>query len=145
MDIFSDDNRRNPYPFYAQMRAANPVFKVPPPFDAWLLFDFDSVHRALSNHDEFSNRVPAPTNWFIFYDPPKHTKLRGLISKAFTPRMIANLEPAIRDLSKTLLDQALERNKNEFDLATEYSVPLPMKVIAQMIGIPGSDWHRFKS
>src|SRR5258708_191088 len=105
MDIFSDDNRRNPYPLYAQMRTSAPVFRVPPPFDAWMIFDYDGVMRALADHESFSNRVPAPGNWFIFKAPPQHTKLRALISRAFTPRIITNLEPRIRELSRTLLDQ----------------------------------------
>src|SRR5437773_2698083 len=109
MDIFSDDNRRNPYPLYAQMRSMAPVFKVPLPFDAWMIFDYDGVKRALSDHESFSNRVPAPANWFIFEDPPKHTKLRVLVSKAFTPRMSTNLEPLIRELSRSLLDKVIDR------------------------------------
>ena len=145
MDIFSDDIRRNPYPIYAQVRAISPVFKIPPPFDAWGIFDYDGVKRVLSDQETFSSRVPAPKNWFIFFDPPRHTKLRAIISKAFTPRVIGELESFIRHLSRTLLDEALNSGQNTFDLATQYSIPLPMKVISQMIGIPTSDWAQFKS
>ncbi len=109
MDIFSDDNRRNPYPLYARIRSMAPVFKVPLPLDAWMIFDYEGVKRALSDHESFSNRVPAPANWFIFEDPPKHTKLRVLVSKAFTPRMSTNLEPLIRELSRSLLDKVIDR------------------------------------
>lgn len=143
MDIFSDENRRNPYPLYSRMRAVAPVFKVPSPFDAWLIFDYDGVKRVLSDHDSFSNRVPAPDNWFIFKDPPQHTKLRALISKAFSPQIIANLEPRIRQLSRDLLDRVLDRG--EMDLAVDFAVPLPMKVIANMMGIPEDDWPQFKA
>src|SRR5215212_2842778 len=125
MDIFSDDMRRNPYPAYATLREISPVFKIPPPFDAWAIFDYDGVRRALSDHDNFSSRVPAPRNWFIFFDPPRHTKLRAIISKAFTPKMIVGLEPRIRSLSRELLDQAISRGDGIIDLAAEYSVPLP--------------------
>src|SRR5215212_3779114 len=124
MDIFSDDIRRNPYPLYAQMRGMSPIFKVPPPFDAWMIFDFETVKRALSDAETFSSRVPAPRNWFIFFDAPRHTKLRAIISKAFTPKMIAGLEPRIKALSRQLLDEKI--SLGEFDLATDYSVPFPM-------------------
>ena len=142
VDLFSDDVRRNPYSLYDQMRSLSPLLYVPPPFDGWLIFDYDGVKRALNDHELFSSRVPAPRNWFIFFDPPAHSKLRGLISRAFTPKSIAAIESHIRELSGQLLAQALRQT--EFDLAAELSVPLPMKVIARMIGIPPADWERFK-
>ena len=141
-EFFSDEARRNPFPIYTQMRNAFPTFQVPPPFDMWMVFDYDSVKRVLSDHEAFSSRVPAPDNWFIFFDPPQHSKMRALISRAFTPKSIAALEPRIRDLSHKLLDNILTRD--EVDIATEYSVPLPMTVIAEMIGIPSADWQRFR-
>lgn len=142
MDFLSDDVRRNPYPLYQQMRARSPLLRVPPPFDAWMVFDYDGVKRVLADHETFGSQVPAPRHWFAFYDPPRHTKLRALVLRAFTPRVIANLEPRIRELSRQLLDAAVERG--EMDLAAEYAVPLPMKVIAELIGIPAGDWPRYK-
>ncbi len=143
MNIFTDENRRNPYPLYTRMRSMSPVFKVPPPFDAWMIFDYEGVKRVISDHESFSSGVKGPRNWFIFKDPPTHTKLRALISKAFTPRMIANLEPFIRELSRSLLAEVIERG--EMDLAGDFAIPLPMKVIAHMIGIPGADWPKFRA
>lgn len=141
-DLFSDEVRRNPFPMYDYMRSGSPVLQAPPPFNLWMIFDYDGVRRTLTDHAAFSNAVPGPKNWFILFDPPRHTKLRGLLAKAFTPRMVTNLEPRIRQLSRQLLDQALSRR--EMDLASEYAVPLPMMVIADMIGIPPADWERFR-
>jgi len=143
MDFFSDDVRRNPYAVYAQMRANSPAFYVPPPFDGWLIFDYDSVKRVLTDHTLFSSCVPAPRHWFVFQDPPSHTKMRALISRAFTPRMVTELEPRVRELSRSLLDRVAEQGS--MDLALDYAVPLPMKVIAGMIGIPSADWAVFKA
>jgi len=117
------------------------VLRVPPPFDAWVISRYDDVKRALNNHETFSSRVPAPP-WFIFFDPPVHTKLRALISRAFTPRMISGLEPRVRRLSRELL--AKTEGRTEIDLAAEYSVPLAMQIIGGMIGIPAEDWARFR-
>lgn len=141
-DLFSDKVRRNPFPMYEYMRSENPVLKAPPPFDLWMIFDYQQVKRALTDHAAFSSAVRGPKDWFIFFDPPRHTKLRGLLKTALTPRVFASLEPRIRELSRQLLDQCLPRG--EMDLATEYAVPLPMMVISEMIGIPLSDWERFK-
>lgn len=140
MDLFSDEMRRNPYPQYDQIRAHAPVLRVPPPFDAWAIFDYEGVKRALNDHEAFSSRVPAP-QWFIFFDPPAHSKLRALISRAFTPRIVGGLEPRIRKLSRELLDAVVDRG--EADLAREYSVPLPMQVVAGLLGIPPEDWSRY--
>jgi cytochrome P450 len=141
MEIFSDENRRNPYPLYDYMRATSPLLRVPPPFNGWMVFDYETVKWLLNDPQTFSSRVPAP-KWFIFSDAPEHTKLRGLISRAFTPRVIANLEPRIRELSAELLDSVMDRGT--FDLVSEYAVPLPMKVLAGMIGIPLSEWATYK-
>src|SRR5260221_4887541 len=147
MDLFSDEMRRNPYPAFDQMRSASPVFHLAP-FDLWMVFDFEGVKRVLVEHAPFSSdlsHVPGhgnPGEWFIFFDPPRHTKLRALISKAFTPRVVANLEPRIRELSRQLLDQTIERGA--MDLVADFAVPLPMLVIAEMIGVPAADWPRYK-
>src|SRR6185369_1780200 len=95
-DLFSEEMRRNPFAVYDQLRASSPAFKVPPPFDAWMIFDYDGVKRVLNDHGAFSSCVPAPRNWFIFLDPPQHTKLRALISRAFTPRVASALEARVQ-------------------------------------------------
>jgi cytochrome P450 len=141
-DFFSDDMRRSPYPIYDQLRSASPVFHVPPPFDAWLIFDYEGVWRALNDHDAFSSKVPSPPNWFIFFDPPRHTKQRGLIARAFTPRVVTNLEPFIRRLSRELLDAVVEGGA--IDLVADYAAPLPMTVIAELLGMSGVDLPRFQ-
>src|SRR5439155_14942389 len=80
--------------------------------------------------------------WFIFLDPPRHTRMRSLIQRAFTPGTVAALEHRIRELSRHLIDQVIERG--EMDMAADFSVPLPMMVIAQMLGVPAADWLQFK-
>src|SRR5262249_53313555 len=114
--------------------------------DVWMIFDYAGVKRALQDHDAFSSRAAppggGPLDWLIFFDPPRHTKLRALIMRAFTPRVVADLEPRIRELSREILDQTIERG--EMDLCADYAVPLPLMVIAEMIGIPVADRPRFK-
>src|SRR5688572_2185114 len=111
-NLFTDDVRRNPYPLYAKVRALSPVFRDPES-GVWMIFDYSGVKRALDDHERFSSRHGP--DWMIFTDPPRHTKLRALISKGFTPRSVANLEPRIRELSRQLLDRVIERG--EMDLA----------------------------
>src|SRR5438046_3104345 len=101
MDIFSDDNRRNPYPLYDQIRSASPLMRHPQS-GLWMVFDYEGVNQVLTDHETFSSRHGP--DWIVFTDPPRHTKLRALISRAFTPRSVANLEPRIAELSRELLD-----------------------------------------
>jgi cytochrome P450 len=109
-----------------------------------MVFDYDSVKRVLTDHTSFSSHAVAGrvARWMVFQDPPRHTKLRALITSAFTPKSILNLETRIRNLSAGLIDSVIE--KGEMDLLEEYAVPLPMKVIAQMLGIPSQDWPQFR-
>jgi cytochrome P450 len=142
--FFSDEVRRNPYPWYEQVRSASPVLRDPDS-DTWMLFDYASVRRAMDDHESFSSRVTHPggraPEWLVFLDPPRHTQLRAIVGRAFTPRAIAALEPRIRELSRELLDRAAQRG--EVDLVAEYSGPLPAMVIAEMMGIPLADRPRF--
>jgi cytochrome P450 len=139
IDLFSPDLRRNPYPVYEALRRSSPVVREPRS-GLWMVFTYDGVKRVLTDPATFSSRHGP--DWLIFADPPRHTKLRALVSQAFTPRTIANLEGRIRALSRELLDP--HAGRETIDLATEYAVPLPMRVIAEMLGVSAEDRGRFQ-
>src|SRR5690606_21081835 len=111
MSLFPDDVRRNPYTSYRQLRQMAPVFH-----DAgagfWMLLEYAAVKRALTEHATFSSAVAAggvARRWLLFLDPPRHSKLRALVARAFAPRGISPLEPRIRQLSKQLLEPLRSR------------------------------------
>ena len=149
LSLFSDEVRRNPYPAYARVREATPLMH-----DAgsglYLVFDYAGVNRVLVEHETFSSRH-GPADWLIFQDPPRHKQLRALVSKAFTPRSVVNLEGRIGEICRELLESAIgcgemdggETGRGELDLAEDFAIPLPMRVIGEMLGIP-SDRARFK-
>src|SRR4051794_18234096 len=145
MNFRSEEMRRNPFTAYTRMRKASPVVHDPES-DAWMIFDYEGVKRVISDHAVFSSSMAVAgrrnPDWFIFFDAPRHTKQRALVMRAFTPRVIAGLEQRIRELSRDLLSKAASRS--EMDLVADYSTPLPMIVIAEMLGIPAADWPRFK-
>ena len=142
--FFSDDVRRDPWHWYDQVRSASPVLHDPRT-DMWMLFDYDSVKRAMEDHASFSSVVHPPTgrapDWLVFQDPPRHTASRAIVMRSFTPRAIAALEPRIAELSRGLLEAPLHRG--EMDLVADYAGPLPVLVIAELIGIPLADRPRF--
>src|SRR5260370_845094 len=108
MHLFTDDMRRDPYPAYDRLRTASPVFHDPGS-RLWMIFDYDGVKRALNDHTAFSSLCGY--DGLISGAPPRHTKLRALISQAFTPRSVAALEPRIRELSRALLDETVGRGE----------------------------------
>jgi cytochrome P450 len=81
--------------------------------------------------------IRALTRQMLFMDPPDHTRLRGLVAKAFTPRVVEGLRPAIKQIAGELLDKAVE--KGQLELIRDYAFPLPAIVIATMLGVPPED------
>ncbi|HYD53797.1 MAG TPA: cytochrome P450 [Gemmatimonadaceae bacterium] len=145
-DLFAEATRRDPFPLYDQMRCAAPVLHDPRT-GLWMLFGYDAVKRALTDVQAFSSAVsPHGTNtarWLIFTDPPRHGPLRALVAKAFTPRTVAALAPRVRSLSAMLLDRVAPAGRME--LVADYAVPLPMMVIAELLGLPTEDWPRYRA
>ena len=140
LDLLSDDARRDPFPYHAAARAASPLARDPRS-GAWMIFDHEGVKRALFDHGAFRSAVRPPAgrapDWLVFSDPPRHSKLRALVVSAFTPRMVAALEPRVRAISSELLDAVVDRGA--MDLEEEYAGPLPALVIADLLGVPAAD------
>lgn len=147
----TDDPVRNPlhpFPWYAFMREAGGIWTGER--GALHVFDYGDVKRVLSDADVFSSRFsggnPEPQNpigaSIISQDPPRHRQLRALVSQAFTPRAVERLEPRIEEISRDLLDAVA--GHAQVDVVTDFSYPLPVIVIAEMLGIPPSQRARFK-
>ncbi len=151
--IFSEEMTVNPYPAYQAMRDQTPVHSAS--FGpgqglrgAWILMRHDDVYGALRDHETFASGFPAGggpggvSMVLINDDPPRHTRFRKLVNKAFTPRRIAELEPWITGVADELL---AEVGPGETDVVSNYTIPLPVKVIARLLGIPGEEYRTFKS
>lgn len=148
----------NPYPVYSEMRDQTPtVMEFVPggivpgldePIKAWALMRHEDVYNALRDHETFSSaRNPFVEKGFfpqlvlIMDDPPRHTRFRRLVNKAFTLKRVEALEPWIQSIANELLD---EIGQGETDIVRSYTTPLPVKVIARLMGIPGDDYVTFK-
>ena len=115
------------------------------------VFRYADVHAILRDPDTWSNRFPPPPGVdpallpepsMLGLDPPQHTRLRGLVSQAFTPRIIRRLAPRIEEIAQDLIGRALQAGTVDFVAAFTY--PLPVIVIAEIIGIPPEDREQFK-
>jgi cytochrome P450 family 109 len=134
--------QEDPFPYYAFLRTHHPVAWIEP-LQTWTISRYSDVDCALKNPQVFSSANwlgqslgdlnPAPeVPWMIETDPPDHIRLRKLVSKAFTPRMVSLLEPRVRAITGQLLEPL---QKREFDFVHEFSGVLPVIVIAEMLGV----------
>ncbi len=139
----------DPYPVLAALRDASPFAE----FDGMFVVaarhaDCSAVLRDPRASSERSRSLLAEANVergtpsFLSLDPPDHTRLRRLVSKAFSARVIAALEPRIREISTELLTAA-GRADGSFDLVSELAYPLPVRIISELLGVPANDHPRF--
>jgi len=142
----------DPYPTYHRLRTEDPVHHSALGF--WVLTRYDDVVAALRDPRlakeaiasfvaaRFGAPVPAMGLSMLDRDPPDHTRLRGLVSKAFTPRVVEGLRPRIQQIVDDLLDGVAARGS--MDLIEEFAYPIPVIVICEMLGVPVEDHERFK-
>ena len=145
-DLTSSAFIEDPYRTYEQLRRKDPVHRMRL-IEAWALTRYEDVQDVLIDHKRFTN---AERNYdymqyrtFLDLDPPDHTRLRGLVSKAFTPRAVRELGPRIQELVDELLDAVA--GKGRIDLISDFAFPLPVIVIAEMLGVPAQDRARFRA
>ena len=145
-DPFSYEQDEDPYPVYARMREEAPAY-YNPRRDFWALSRFEDNLAAMIDHETYSSvngtslefmDTPKPdSGLIIFMDPPRHTRYRNLVSKAFTPRSMAEIEPEVRRIACAHLDALADRKR--FDLVGGFTARLPMDVISALLGIPEAD------
>ena len=147
---------QDPYPSYAELRARAPVHRSRL-LRGWVFTRHADVNAILGNHRRFSSdprngsipvlrraMLPPPEEYtMLTLDPPDHTRIRALVSQAFTPNAIAALEPRIRGNLAALLDEIAD--PSAFDLMESVARPLLLMVIAEMLGVPPEDWTRVRS
>jgi hypothetical protein len=155
---------QDPYPVYRRLREEDPVHWFEP-WGAWILTRHADVlgvlreegkrfsvvgriRRAVAAlpepmHAEMAPIVDHFSVGLLHSDPPDHSRLRGLISAAFTPRTVAGMRPPIEDLVELLLTEI--GNQEEFDLVTAFAFPLPAIVVAQVLGMPPEDRFRARA
>ncbi len=138
----------DPYPTYARMRAEARLYRNEE-LDFWALSRHEDVLGAFRNPTQLSNRFGVsldPAAYgpeahramsFLAMDPPRHTRMRSLVSRAFTPRRVAELESKVRAIALEHIGVALERKS--FDFVGDFAGRLPMDVISEMTGVPRAD------
>ena len=147
-DPFLSDFRANPFPHYRRLREAEPVHKSPLGF--WVLSRYDDCVAVLRDQrfgrEGFEallatmygtaqgERLPRS---MLFQDPPDHTRLRALVSRAFTPRVVEGLRPRIQQIVDDIVDRA--RDARSMEVIGDLAYPLPVTVISEMLGVPAGD------
>jgi cytochrome P450 len=140
----------NPFPIYAQMRRSDPVY-FDPRRKNYNIFRFEDVQRVLSEYATFSSQFTGGQSdaaepfsaSMISSDPPKHRKLRTLVTQAFTPRAVEALTPRIHAIVNEYLDAVYP--SGQMDVIEQLGYPLPVIVIAELLGVPVEDRAKFKN
>jgi cytochrome P450/class 3 adenylate cyclase/tetratricopeptide (TPR) repeat protein len=146
-DPASREFHANPYPFYHRLRAEDPVHRTAQGY--WVVTRYPDVMTVMRDqrfgredfgpaisavYGDDSERVPRP---MVFRDPPAHTRLRSLVSKAFTSRVVEGLKPRIREIVDGRLD--LVQQRGTMDVIADLAYPLPVTVICELLGAPPED------
>ncbi len=161
LNPFSPQLRSDPYAIYRSLREEDPVHWSPL-MQVWVLTRYADVLALLRDHDHFSSQREraihplvqqmesyreasgpigrAPT--MLSLDPPAHTRMRNLVNKAFTPRVVERSRARIEELANQLIDGLPDSRR--IDVVADLAVPLPVIVIAEVLGVPSSDWDSFK-
>ena len=141
----SDEVARDPYAVYRQLRERDPVHRMRLA-DAWVLTRYEHVDAMLRDHKRFSAESrrfhDTGLTTMLDIDPPDHTRLRALVSRAFTPRSVARWEGRVQEIADRLLDAVAGHDR--FELIAALGYPLPVTVIAEMLGVPPEDMDRFE-
>ncbi|MFH9074186.1 cytochrome P450 family protein [Streptomyces alboflavus] len=166
-DLFTWEFASNPYPAYAWLRDHAPVHRttLPSGVEAWLVTRYADARQALADqrlsknpahHDEPAHakgktgipgeRKAELMTHLLNIDPPDHTRLRRLVSKAFTPRRVAEFAPRVQELTDQLIDAFLDKPEEQgtADLIHEFAFPLPIYAICDLLGVPREDQDDFR-
>ncbi|MFE7127385.1 cytochrome P450 [Streptomyces sp. NPDC057617] len=162
-ELFTWEFATDPYPAYAWLREWAPVHRarLPSGVEAWLVTRYgdakaaladarlskNPVHHAEPAHAKGKTGIPgerdaALMTHLLNIDPPDHTRLRRLVSKAFTPRRVAEFAPRVRELTDRLIDGFAA--KGEADLIHDFAFPLPIYAICDLLGVPAEDQDDFR-
>ncbi|WNG49385.1 cytochrome P450 [Archangium minus] len=158
--LLNRDVLANPYPIYAQLRESAPVHYIEPLLGAYVICRHEDIGPILKSPAMFSSKgmdlsrrttnklspeiraLVTPENSLIASDPPIHTSLRNMVGRAFTPKRVAELEPRIREIAVELINDMLR--KDEVELMEDLAAPLPVTVIAEMLGVEPERRRDFK-
>jgi cytochrome P450 len=159
--VLSDDFYQDPHAVYHALRERGPLHRVRLPDGTlgWLVLDYELAKHALTGSEvskdletvigkaaiadgAAARRKPPLSGSVLFSDPPRHTRLRKLVSKAFTGRTIRNLAPRITEIADALLDELAKAES--IDLLSRYAYPFSMMVISEMLGVPAQDRDAFR-
>lgn len=157
-NLFGPEMLADPYPVYRRLRETDPVHWHEP-FHAWVLTRYADVSAVLHDDARFSSERTAwmreaahqenaaplfafLANRMLYTDPPRHTRLRGLVSKAFTPHAVEAMAPHIQQLVDAFLGRVEAQGR--MDIVADLAYPLPVTVICEMLGVPAEDRDRLK-
>ena len=158
IDFVNEEFIRNPFPVYKDIRESDPVYRflMPNGHTAWIITQYKDALEILNdprfvtnypgNNEASGQKLPPHqeiiSRNLLSVNPSDHRRLRRLVQKAFTPRMVEKLRGRIEEITNQLLDKA--QSKGEMNLIEDFAFPLPLIVICEMLGVPIEDQDKFR-
>jgi cytochrome P450 len=156
-DLLRPEVLADPYPLFRRLRQEDPVHEDPQG-RGWIISRYDDVEKVLADRRFSAQRTllasegpgassavqAALARQMLFLDPPDHTRLRSLFTKAFTPQRMEALKPQVTTLVTEYLNRAEDAGGGAIDFIQDFAIPLPVTVIAQMLGVPTADRDRLR-
>jgi cytochrome P450 len=151
IDLYSQQYLLDPFPFYRKLRTEAPIAPALIP-QTFLVSRYDDVVTVLKQPAVFSStsganrRASLIGSSFVTKDAPEHTRLRGMVSRNFAPRVIELLAPRVRAVSNQLIDAIVAGGRRDMDLIADFALPLPLTIIADLLGVDpdhNQDFHRW--
>ncbi|MDI1449985.1 cytochrome P450 [Polyangium sp. 6x1] len=161
--LFTLEGRKAPHPIYKRLRAEEPVVQILEPYRKtpfWLLTryadcvdmlrdprfgkDFTKLPPEVKGRLRVADEFDVLGKHMLSADPPDHTRLRSLVAKAFTPQIVEGLRRRISTIAENLVSAAIAHDSSGMDIVSQFSYPLPVTVIAELLGVPASDQDDFR-
>lgn len=147
-NLFAHESRADPYPLYHDLREASPIFAKDG--DLVIIARYTDCQQVLRDSSVLNNprlsrlgaNHPERAESLLFLDPPGHTRIRRLVSKAFTPRVVAGILPTVHEIVDELLGKL--RGSTELNVIDDFAYPLPVRIMCMLLGIPVEEYQQFE-
>lgn len=145
--LSTDEDFNNIYNWFKEKRKNSPI-EYDERRKLWEFYRFEDIESILMNHKDFSivrnHAGRTPFRSILNMDPPEHTRMKRLVMKAFTPKVVKDLEPKIQKICEEVSEEVIGKGKKEIDIVNDYAFPITISMLTDLLGVPPKDKDKFR-